>query len=229
MEIVLATLAIYRRALRRGTTLAFRNWGVLGSVFVYTLVMYACGMFLPLLGAAGPLLAGLVWAACIGSFLYLVEMMVRTSRVTIEDFKRSFGIYLWEVVGVNFALWGGHMLLGLVLSGVENGGLVLWALQLLVLVFFNAVPELIYLGHHGTLELFEESFRFVAENWAEWFALNLPMAVVIVGISALPIPRFVDAAVVGFLVYWAMVVRGLLFLELHGSTRRGRAFRHRVS
>lgn len=229
MDVVLATLEIYRRAVTRGTSLAFRNWPVLCSAFVYTFAMYAGGMLVARLGMAGAFLSALLWAACLGSFLYLVEMMVRTSRVSVEDFKRSLGMYVWEIVGVNFALWGLSMVVGLIAPAVEHGGLIQVAVQILVLVFFNAVPELIYLGHHATLELLEESFRFVKENWAEWFALNVPMGAAIGVVAAVPMPWFVNLAVVGFLVYWAMVIRGLLFLELYGTTRRGRAFRHRAS
>jgi hypothetical protein len=35
-------------------------------------------------------------------------------------------------------------------------------------------------------------------------------------------------AILALWVYFMMVARGLLFLELHGSTRRARAFRHRA-
>jgi hypothetical protein len=40
---------------------------------------------------------------------------------------------------------------------------------------------------------------------------------------------WVKLALVALLVAYAMVVRGLLFLELHGSSRRSRAFRARMS
>ena len=39
---------------------------------------------------------------------------------------------------------------------------------------------------------------------------------------------WLQTALVALLVYFAMVVRGLLFLELHGTSRRGRAFRQRM-
>ena len=35
-------------------------------------------------------------------------------------------------------------------------------------------------------------------------------------------------AVIALFVYFAMVVRGLLYIELAGTSRRGRAFRHRA-
>jgi len=43
-----------------------------------------------------------------------------------------------------------------------------------------------------------------------------------------PLLQWPKLAAIALLVYYTMVVRGLLFLELHGSTRRSRAFRHRM-
>src|SRR5262249_51033993 len=114
-----------------------------------------------------------VWAACIGSFLYLVEMLVRTNRVTLADFQRSFGVYLWDVMGIAFVLWLVFRVLSPTIASVPQGGLILLGLKVLVLVLGNAVPELIYLGHHSTLALLAESYRFVADNWIEWFPPNI--------------------------------------------------------
>ncbi len=38
----------------------------------------------------------------------------------------------------------------------------------------------------------------------------------------------VRTAAIALWIYFMMVARGLLFLELHGSTRHARAFRHRA-
>ena len=77
--------------------LAGKNWPVLGSLFVYQAIrIVAARLCLPL-GIAGGFALTLVQAACLGSFLYLVEMIVRTSRVTLNDFRHSFGRYLWDV------------------------------------------------------------------------------------------------------------------------------------
>jgi hypothetical protein len=42
-----------------------------------------------------------------------------------------------------------------------------------------------------------------------------------------PVGFVFQVAVIALFVYFAMVMRGLLFIEIYGSTRRGRAFRHR--
>jgi hypothetical protein len=183
------------------------------------------------LGILGGFLIAIVGAACAGSFLYLVEMMVRTSRVTLADFQRSFMVYLQDVLAVGFVLWIGGQIVGLGLAGVPQGGLMRACIGILVLVFFNAVPELIYLGHHSAVALLAESYRFIVENWIEWFPPNLLMLAALYGILQIPgeglalgIARQGAAAL---FVYFAMVVRGLLFVELSTTSRRGRIFRHR--
>ncbi|MGH7857870.1 MAG: hypothetical protein ACREQY_11120, partial [Candidatus Binatia bacterium] len=103
-------------------------------------------------------------------------------------------------------------------------------IELIAFVLFNAVPELIYLGHHSLFELLRESYGFVTENWIEWFPLNLLLAGGFVLLLSVDLPGLLDVVrlgVLSLLLYYGMVVRGLLFLELYGTTRRGRAFRHR--
>ena len=55
-------------------------------------------------------------------------------------------------------------------------------IHLVLLIFLNAVPELIYLGHHGGLNLLSESYRFIGENWIEWFPPNMLLILAAVGI-----------------------------------------------
>jgi hypothetical protein len=225
------TLALYRRTLARAAALTVRNWPVLGSLFVYAAIMSAALALAPLLGIVGGFLVSLVWAGCVGSFLYLVEMMVRTSRVTLDDFRRSAGAYLWDVVGVTFVLWLALRLLAPMLATIPQGPVLLFALNLVILVFFNAVPELIYLGRCSSLELLGQSYVFIGDNWIEWFPVTMALGGVVLLVAALPMPPalgWLKLAAVALLVAYTMVVRGLLFLELQGSSRRARAFRHRM-
>jgi hypothetical protein len=231
-ESLVVTLDIYRRAFARGGELAIRNWPVLGSVFAYSAVLAAGGYVAMFLGLAGGFLLSLVTSACLGSFLYMVEMMVRTSRVSWDDFRRSFGAYLWDVVGVSFALWIFWQLLMPLLSQMPQGPVIVLCIELLIVVLFNAVPELIYLGHNSLLQLFSRSYQFIGSNWIEWFPPNLLLIGGFLAIVMAPahsvVARIVQAAAAALFLYFAMIVRGLLFIELDGSTRRSRIFRHKM-
>jgi hypothetical protein len=224
------TFSIYRRVFSRAGSLAIKNWPVLGTAFVYSAILSAAGTLAMMLGIIGGFVLSLVWAACAGSFLYLVEMIVRTSRVSLDDFRTSFGRYLWDVIGVAFLSWVFFSLATPVILQMPQGPLILLCVQLAIFVFFNAVPELIYLGHYGSVQLLSESYAFVTANWIEWFPANIVAAVILSAVASVPLHGaavFVRAALLGLLVYFTMVMRGLLFIELHGSTQRGRAFKYR--
>lgn len=231
MEWLTVTFNLYRQVVSRAAVLAAKNWPVMGSVFVYSLVMSIAYRLAAPLGFAGGFIITLVWAACVSSFLYLVEMMVRTSRVSLEDFRRSFVVYLGDVVGVMFIFWIFSMFATPALLTLPNGTLFLMAIYIAIFVFFNAVPELIYLGHQSSLALLAESYAFISANWVEWFPATLIASAVMYSVMALPLwglAELVQDAIAGLLIYFTMVMRGLLFTELAGSSRRSRAFRHRA-
>jgi hypothetical protein len=222
---------MYRQAFARAGILAVRNWPVLGSVFAYSAIMSLATGFAVVLGMLGGFLVSLVSAACVGSFLYLVEMIVRTSKVTLEDFRRSFGTYLWDVVGITFVFWVFFTLVTPAIAQLPQGFLILLCVRIAGFVLFNAVPELIYLGHHSSLALLQESYAFISANWIEWFPANLVALALVYAIASLPldgVAAYLQTGVLGLLIYFTMVMRGLLFIDLHGSTQRSRAFKYRM-
>jgi hypothetical protein len=228
---IAATLEMYGRVFGRAGQLILRNWPVLGSVLVYGLLTTAAMVVGASLGAGlsiiGGLLANLVWAACVGSFLSLIETMIRSGRVSWPDFQRSFGTYLWDVVGVTFIVWVVFAIVAPAVRTLPQGPGILIAMNLLLFVLFNAVPELIYLGHHSSLEVLTESFTFISDNWIEWFPATLVPVFILFLILGLPIDglfAWVKTAGLALIICVTMVARGLLFIELRGSSRRGRAF-----
>ncbi len=230
VEWLAVTVHIYRKVFVRAAGLAIKNWPVLGTVFIYGAIrLLAIRLCLPL-GIAGGFALSLVTAACAGSFLYLVEMIVRTSKVTVEDFRHSFGPYLWDVVGIMFLLWI-FTFLSPVFAQLPQGDVILLFLYLAIFVLFNAVPELIYMGHYSATALLSESYEFITENWIEWFPATVIAVGIMYAVVALPVvglAAYARDAVVALLLYFTMVTRGLLFIELHGSTHRGRAFKYRM-
>jgi hypothetical protein len=225
-----ATMRLYGSVVRRAARVAAMNWPVGLSVFVYFALMSVTAPFAMMLGIVGGFILGLVSAACIASFLFLVERLVRHGRVTLQEFPESFTPYLSDVIGVLFVLWMLRTLLSIALMTNPQAPLISAIVQLFIFVFFNAVPELIYLGHHTALDLLGESYRFISDNWIEWFPPTLFAGVVLMVMTEIPLDGIAAAlkwAVIGIFVYFVMVLRGFLFEELSGSTRRSRAFRYR--
>jgi hypothetical protein len=232
VESFVVTLDIYRRAFTRGAVLAVKNWPVLGTIFAYAAIFSVGAYFASFLGIAGGFVLSLLTSVCAGSFLSLVEMIVRTNRVTWEDFRRSFGMYVWDVVGVSFALWIFWQIVTPLLYQAPQGDVIVLCIQLVIVVLFNAVPELIYLGHNTLLQLLSRSYQFIASNWIEWFPPNLLLMAGFVAIRSYPAgslaERILQTIVAALFLYFVMIVRGLLFIDLDGSTRRSRIFRHKM-
>ncbi len=231
MDWLLTTLTIYKRVFGRGSVLMVRNWPMAATVFAYVGVMLVAGVVTRMVGLLGGIVAYLAVAVCAGSFLYCVEAIVRTGKATLADVRSSIGAYFSDVVGVMFALWI-FSLVGALLASSPMGPALIVFSGVLIFVFFNAVPELIYLGRHSTMDLLRESYRFILHNWIEWLPVTIAFALVLPALWNLPSGgvafTFLRYLAYGFALYFAMVVRGLLFLELAESSRRSRIFRHRA-
>lgn len=232
MEWLLTTLAIYRRVVGRGAILALRNWPIAAAVLFYGFLFSAASMVMLGIGLVGGFLMPLAVAFCAGSFLYCIEAIVRSGKVTWDDFRTSLGAYFFDVLGVMFALW----IFTLVGSLLRDSPYYLVATifsSILIWVFFNAVPEIIYLSHRSTMELLGESYRFILQNWIEWFPLNILLGLVFPAVWNIPGGGFAlslgRTLLAALLIYFFMIVRGLLFLELSDSTRRSRIFRYRAN
>lgn len=232
MESLAVTLLIYRDSFSRAARLSARNWPVFLTLFAYTGILFIAATFAGMLGLVGGIVYSLISAACTGSFLYLVEQIVRTSRVTMQDFQRSFAAYLWDIVGISFVLWIFSMLVLPAVLSLPSGRVLVLCVNIGLFVFLNAVPELIYFGRYSAFGLIAESYRFVSDNWIEWFPANLVLAAIFLFLWEIPadgwLPWGGKLAAISLFVYFAFIVRGLIFAELFHTNRRGRAFKYRA-
>ena len=234
------TAAMYGRSLGLAARLFPRNLMLIVPAFACLFVpIVTMGLLAPLavLGQFGMLLAGilslLVQTACWSALLASTGEVIRSRRLVLADVRAGFVAYLGDVWNVRFVVW----LIGFVSVGLPGPiALMIW---LAMFTFFNAVPELIYLGRYGTAELLAASYRFIGERWIEWFPLNALLFVMLIAVNALVLRMGMqegaqlpgDAAMAGALcitaiwLAFAMLVRGVLFLELTESSPRARAFR----
>jgi hypothetical protein len=238
METVKATLWIYRIAVRRTSELLVGNWGIVFAPLAYSVILSIATALRAPLGFIGGIVFTAVSAACASSGLHLIENVVRGSKVGLNDFVRGFAVYLWEILGIAFILWIPMMLLSQVAYSTPQGPLVILLVRILLYIVLNPVPELIYQTPASGVGLLSASYEFIVENWIEWFAPNVLIAVAaywLIGWVDLPaeyVPSFVRFffifAVFGVLLTFLMIFRGLLFSELNGTTRRSRAYRYRA-
>jgi len=212
----------------RGLRLALRNWPLCLVVILYGALLRVVGLVALPLGIAGGFLLYLAGVACVSSWLALVAQVIRVGRVRLSDLPGSFVVYFADLLTVAFLFWGLRVIGTLVLAPFPFLAIVF---GLAVIVFFNAVPELLYLGQHSAAELLVESYRFIGENWIEWFPANILLGLCLYAASWVPAGPYglFSGLVTGVTLYFAMIVRGLLFRELVTSSRRGREFRRRAA
>jgi hypothetical protein len=222
------TAALYGRVFGKGALLALRNWPVGLVVVAYVAALGVVATLVAPLGLVGGFILYLASVACFSSWLSLVAEVLQTGRVRFADVPAGFAAYLGDLLTVGFILWGLQLIARLVLTPFP---FLMIVFSLAIIVFLNAVPELIYLGRHAAAELLVESYRFIGENWIEWFPANLLLAGAVylaLFVPAGPYGLFAEA-VLGLVLYFAMIVRGLLFQELSSSSRRAREFRRRAA
>ena len=236
MKTVQVTLWMYAVALRRSLEAVSKNWIVSFAPFAYGFIFSLGASIAVRLGLIGGILIVLVSQACLSSGLYLIENIVRMGKTNFDDFVRGFSVYLWELVRISFILWIPLRVLSMGLSGVPNGALIFLFVQIALYILLNPVPEFIYQTRASGIELLGASYNFIVENWIEWFVANIVLTglayFLLNGLTVLAfgLPGFAQFLLVtfglGLCLTYIMVFRGFLFAELHGSTRRGRAYRY---
>jgi len=225
------TAGLYARAFRRAAALALRNWPVALVLFGFDMLRDVLDGLLARLGAGtlglvGSFLSYLVLVAFMSLWLFLVAEVIRTGRIQPRDWVAGLSAYFGDLLTVLFLFWIIVFVAQLLLLTTPLLGIVL---GLALLTFGNAVPELVYLGRHPPASILVESYRFIGENWVEWFPANILLACCVYGLGRLASELFpallVPDLVTSLALYFAMIARGLLFQELATSSRRARAFR----
>jgi hypothetical protein len=231
-------------------------WPVALSLVVYAVILYGAGVLLAPFGLAGGFVLGFVLAACWSSYLELISQAVAGSKIRIrwDDFRKTFGARLWDVVSVMFAFW----IIGLVTDPLQkgpNGPAITAILAIAVAFFFNAVPELLYQGRSRSFALLMDSARFMLANPVVWLLPNVVFAAIALGaVGALDVshpaellvlfgaifssPMVLASIFIGRVPLWGwplllaalhyvMVFRGILFAELSSGAAnpRMRAFK----
>jgi hypothetical protein len=245
-------LALFRHVTGLALKRAAKSWPLAIGLVLYGLAMMLATVPLMRLGIVGGFLLSFVIAACFSSYLTLLADAVAGVPLRFAMLKSSFGARLWDVVSVMFAFWVISLATDVVVRGAGAKGPAIAAIVgITIAFFFNAVPELLYLGRSRSFELLMESGRFVMANPFAWFAPNLLFGLVllapsgallairhpgelVLALQGLASPTTVAAVLLEqrlwavpllFFLHFVMVFRGILFQELRSGSARMRAFR----
>ena len=243
MNIFQYILETNREVLKKSTPLVLKNWPILFTGVVYSVII----LFLFRVAFMFWILAGIivtaVQSALISNYLYLIENIIRYGKISIEDFKRGFTVYIWKVYGIMVVIWFVNYGLSLFLSPllrIQIGFVSFWSLiQLAAFILLNCLPEVIYQKHYMVGESFSYCVEFIKENWLDWFVPNILLGVLFVVLTGRVLTAnflignpLVRLSIDGIVLYLAgqlflsfvMIYRGLLFQLLSGSSRRKRAY-----
>src|SRR5205814_9180216 len=129
MEIVLATLWIYRIAFRRTLDLLSANWLVILAPLAYSVILSLATTLIGPFGLIGGFIMTAVKAACASSALFLIENIVLMGKASRSDFTKGFSVYFGEILIIFFILWIPMMLLSEVAAASPQGPAVVLFVQ----------------------------------------------------------------------------------------------------
>jgi hypothetical protein len=244
-------LKLYARLAGKAIRLALRGWPAAAVLPLYAALLQIGGGLLAPMGMVGGLLLGVLLAFLASSYLNLLSLAVAGRKIGFGDFRESFLAHFGDVISVMFATWVIQLAVSVVARSFGDRGTIIFVLvDLTMVVFFNPIPEMIYLGGGRTRSfgLLMEAGRFITAHWPEWLAPSILMAAVLLAPTGLiqhgplamrllafqslfsldgltatlnRIPLLLKPFMLIFL-SWAMVFRGLLFTELSFRVRRPR-------
>jgi hypothetical protein len=242
---------VFLRAIQRGA----RGWLAAVAVPIYILVLIVAASLAKGLGSILGSIAMLIVAqACLASYLSLIADVVAGSKLRFADIKRVRPRF-WDVVSVSFALFMVGLGVTLLMNAAgSKARFVAAGAELLGAVFFNVIPELLYLGRSRSFSLLKESIDFIQVNAFTWLLPNILFALALLAasglftwkdpalvVSRLPgllspggfvsallaVPRWAIPLIILF-IHFVMVFRGLLFQELASGSPRQRAFKRQL-
>jgi hypothetical protein len=244
-------LKLYARLAGKAIRLALRGWPAAVVLPLYAALLQIGGGLLASMGMIGGFLLAFLLAFLASSYLNLVGLAVAGRKIGFADFRQSFLAHFGDVISVMFATWIIQLVVSVVARSFGDRGTIIFVLvDLTMVVFFNPIPEMIYLGGGRTRSfgLLMEAARFITAHWPEWLAPSVVMAAVLLAPTGLiqhgplamrlmafqslfsldgltstvnKVPIWLAPFMLIF-INWAMVFRGLLFTELALRVRRPR-------
>lgn len=238
MELVGLMIKYYFNTAVRAGKLAVKNWPVMFVLLVYSVILTVVGVLAGGLYFIGGIIIAIVSAACISSYLYLIENIIYSRIAGFNDFKNSFTPYLRKVINITFYIWIAtyiYSLLSRALMGLPFIGIINMLVELAVVVVLNPLPEIIYQTNYMDLGAIGASYEFMKENFIEWLVPNIillgaiyylfngnMLSFSVYAVSVVSIVKYIAGL---FLLLFTMVFRGILFRFLNESTRRSRVYK----
>lgn len=249
---VLQDILVTNKAVMKKSSRALQNNpGLLLVGAVYLIAVIVVAQLAGSVGIFGGLVMTLFQSAVFSNYLFLMNRIVRVGQFTQEDFRMGFRVYFRKVWIVLLIIWVAEFAvvtlaqpIGLFIPAF---GLVTLIAQVIAFVLFNPLPETLYQKHLAEVDSFTYSFKFIRENWIDWFIPNVVLGGACYGLywginrifatalGGLPfalrtsLSIVLIAILVQAILGYMMVYRGFLFEMLSTTTRRKRLFMRHIN
>jgi hypothetical protein len=253
--LITATRKMYVRSLSGAAQALLRSWWLPVAHALAAIILAIPLRLFGMLGFIGSLFAGLLLAFAVAGYLASLHAVMRKESLKSVP---TFAMALFSpVINVLFVFFLLELLLGTLLKGPEFAWIQA-SFWLLVGIFGNALPEIIYLQNSTARGVFNDSLEFTLENWIEWFLplflivvscmlyfsqLNLVVVLTLLKIHPIRLLEYIIVfmgqvlyapqlilycILFSFILYYCALFRGFLFQELAMSTRRKRIYAERT-
>ncbi|PZR09125.1 MAG: hypothetical protein DI536_23110 [Archangium gephyra] len=231
-------IAVYLRLYARAFVDALASIGRSAWTLLLPMgIVFAFGLAATLvspLGFAGGFVMAFVQAGLLSAYSYFLSMLVNGNKAGIDELKKSVGAYFFNWISFSFVLFMIDLGLDIATRNNPQGRPLMLVVKLIELIALNAAPETIYLKGTGSgIDTITRSFRFLQENWIEWFVPNaliialLWFTVTNGWLAMIPGGMLTVSVIGGALLHVVMVFRGFLYVALDGSTHRQRMYKFR--
>lgn len=166
-------IRLYKQLLKE----AFKTFSD-NSIFMYVGVLYAVVLLLSsMITSQLPLFGGLIdiaiTAACISSYLYIVDRAALGYRVDQQDLKNGVGVYLRTVMGILILYNFSTIIISYLAMAVNLFFYLLFALKYIVMIVFNPLPEVVAVRHYFVIDSLKYTLHYAKRHLVKWFLPNL--------------------------------------------------------
>ena len=171
MELVFATLDIYKKAFVKSFILTLQSWKLVFFHLILLLVVGIAGGLIHSNDIVSGLIRGFITSYMISVYFASIQCAVQNEKASFKDYCNYGFQILSHVISVFFAL----MIVDLILKTMRMDFLN-YVVAILFSVLCNPLPEIIYLREGSVGEMIYTSYEFVKENFIEWF---LPIILIV--------------------------------------------------
>jgi len=181
--LVKSTLSLYKRCFMQAFRVSLRSWKLFFIQIAGLVILGLVSLILPK-GFVSSLILGLILAYFLSCYLCLVRYGLDGEKFDFESLMYDANALFSFVISALFTFFLLNFIFEII-SGMKiaaiNTNFLKSAFGILVAVFLNPLPEVIYIRGGSVAETFQVSFEFVKENFIEWF---LPVIVFILLVSS---------------------------------------------